>query len=589
MNEFDQRIAELQSWMRRDGLKAYLIPATDPHLSEEACSRYTYPRYYFCSFKGNDGTLLVTLDDNYLYTDGRYWTEAEMELSGTTCKLMRAGKPGVKSIQEFVKENDLYPLGLDASLYSMDDLNSFYIDNDHKIISISYMDRIPNLPSLPKDKIFKLDQSLLSTTLDQRIEALLNEAKKHNGKELLITNLDDIAYVLGYRGNDIECTPVFYSYLYIEGDGLCHLFIDKNKLPEKFYEPKVVLHPYSQIYEYLDTRTRKVVVDFKTANAKLLKHIKNPVNVPSIALRMKAIKGPVEIENTKKIHEIDGVAVLRLQKYIEDNKDKDLDEYKASEYINSVRLANSKCFEPSFTTIAALDSNAAMMHYAPTKDNYAKFNSNSQLLLVDSGGQYYGGTTDITRTFLLQDKPSAEIIHDYTLTLKSQIALSKTIFEKGCSGHSIDITAREVMWKEGLDYKCGTGHGVSYIGPVHEGPIGFRYTSRAGVIDDDKLVPGHIITIEPGVYKDHKHGIRLENELLVVNAFENEQGIFYKFETITYCPYDRKGIDVTMLDNEELKWLNDYLKLVEEKLTPYLQDDKALLKYLRKQCAPFKR
>ena len=589
MNDFDKRISQLQAWMKRDGLKAYLIPATDPHLSEEACPRYTYPRFYFCSFKGNDGTLLITLDKNYLYTDGRYWTEAEMELKGTSCQLMRQGKVGVKSIQDFIKDNDLYPLGLDASLYSLDDLNSFYVDKEHKIISISYMDRIPSLPSLPKDKIFKLDQNLLSTTMDERVDALLKEAKKKNAQELLFTNLDDVSYVIGYRGNDIECTPVFYSYLFIEADGLCHLFIDKDKLPDNFYEPKIVLHKYEEIYDYLSTRSKKIAVDFKTANAKLLKHIKNPVNVPSLALRMKAIKGPIEIENTKKIHEIDGVAVLRLQKYIEDNALNGLDEYKASQYIDKVRLANSKCFEPSFTTIAALDSNAAMMHYAPTSDNYSKFTKDSELLLVDSGGQYYGGTTDITRTFLLKSKPSAEIIHDYTLTLKSQIALSRVVFERGCSGHSIDITAREVMWKEGLDYKCGTGHGVSYIGPVHEGPIGFRYYNRPGVIDDGILTPGHIITIEPGVYKDHKHGIRLENELLVVNAFENDQGIFYKFETITYCPYDRKGIDLNMLDDSEVKWLNDYLHMVEEKLTPYLTDDKELLKYLKKQCAPFKR
>ena len=590
MNTFDERIQQLQSWMRRDGLKAYLIPATDPHLSEEACSRYTYPRFYFCSFKGNDGTLLVTLDGYYLYTDGRYWTEAEMELKDTNCQLVKAGKAGVKSIQEFVKENNLYPLGLDASLFSLSDIKSFYIDEKHQIISLSYTERIPNVPSLPKDKIWKLDPTLLSTTRKERVATLLENVRKNNGQEIILTNLDDISYILGYRGNDIECTPVFYSYLYVESDGLLHLFIDKKKLPSNFFEPDIVIQPYDEIYDYLSTREKKVVVDFRTANARIIKHVKHPVNVPSIALRMKSVKGKVEIENTKKVHELDGICVLRLMKYIEEHKDDpDMDEYKASQYIDNVRLANRKCFEPSFTTIAALDSNASMMHYAPTKDVHSPFKKDSELLLVDSGGQYFGGTTDITRTFLLQKKPNPEIVRHYTLTRKSQISLSTTIFEKGCSGHSIDITAREVMWKEGLDYKCGTGHGVSYIGPVHEGPIGFRYYNRPGVIDDGILEPGHIITIEPGVYLDGKYGIRLENELLVKEAFENEQGIFYKFETITYCPYDRKGINVDMLTDSELKWLNDYLKMVEEKLSPYLQEDKPLLKYLKKQCEPFKR
>lgn len=589
MNEFDERIKKLQSWMRKDGLKAYLIPATDPHLSEEACPRFTYPRFYFCSFKGNDGTLLVTEDSYYLYTDGRYWVEAEEELENTGCTLVRAGKAGVPSIQEFVRENNLYPLGLDASLFSMKDLSSFYIDSKHPIVSISYASRIPDTPSLPKEKIWKLDPSLLSTTMEERVNALLEQAKRHNGQELLFTNLDDISYILGYRGNDIACTPVFYSYLFIENDGLLHLFIDRDKLPQDFFEPKIVIHPYDSIYDYLSKRTRRIVVDLKTCNARLVKHIKNPVNVPSLALRMKAVKKEVEIRNTKEVHEIDGIAVLRLQKYIEDNIDNDLDEYKLARYIDKVRMTDERCFEPSFETIAAVDSNAAMMHYAPSQESASKVTSANQLLLVDSGGQYYGGTTDITRTFLLNPKPSEEVRHDYTLTLKSQIALSRTVFEKGCSGHSIDITAREVMWKEGLDYKCGTGHGVSYIGPVHEGPIGFRYYNRPGVIDDGILEPGHIITIEPGVYKDHKHGIRLENELLVVPAFENEQGIFYRFETITYCPYDRKGIDLSMMSDSEIEWLNDYLRMVEEKLSKHLANDKPLLKYLKQQCAPFKR
>lgn len=589
MNEFDERIKKLQSWMRKDGLKAYLIPATDPNLSEEACPKFTYPRFYFCSFKGNDGTLLVTEDNYYLYTDGRYWVEAEEELENTGCTLVRAGKAGVPSMQEFIKENNLYPLGLDASLFSMKDLNSFYIDSKHPIVSVSYASRIPNTPSLPKEKIWKLDPSLLSTTMEERVSALLEQAKKHNGQELLFTNLDDISYILGYRGNDIACTPVFYSYLFIENDGLLHLFIDRDKLPQDFFEPKIVIHPYDSIYDYLSSRKRRIVVDMKTCNARLVKHISYPVNVPSLALRMKAVKKEVEIRNTKEVHEIDGIAVLRLQKYIEDNIDNDLDEFKLARYIDKVRLTNERCFEPSFETIAAVDSNAAMMHYAPSEQTAAKVSSKNQLLLVDSGGQYYGGTTDITRTFILNRNPSEEVRHDYTLTLKSQIALSRTIFEKGCSGHSIDITAREVMWKEGLDYKCGTGHGVSYIGPVHEGPIGFRYYTRPGVIDDGILEPGHIITIEPGVYKDHKHGIRLENELLVVPAFENEQGIFYRFETITYCPYDRKGIDLGMLSDSEIEWLNAYLKMVEDKLSAHLADDKPLLKYLKKQCAPFKR
>jgi Xaa-Pro aminopeptidase len=276
-------------------------------------------------------------------------------------------------------------------------------------------------------------------------------------------------------------------------------------------------------------------------------------------------------------------------KYIRDNAEAGLDEKKVADFIDRTRKEAKDCFDISFTTIAAVDSNAAMMHYAPTGDQNSPISKANQLVLVDSGGQYFGGTTDITRTFIVADEPRADVIHDYTLTLKSQIAMSKAIFIKGCSGHSLDFAAREVMWREGLDYKCGTGHGVSYMGPVHEGPIGFRYYHRPGVIDDALLTPGHVITIEPGVYKDGVYGIRLENELLVVPAFQNEQGTFYKFETITYCPYDRKAIDVTMLNDEELQWLNDYLAVVYQTLSPLCENQLDLHDYLLELCQPFTR
>ena len=229
------------------------------------------------------------------------------------------------------------------------------------------------------------------------------------------------------------------------------------------------------------------------------------------------------------------------------------------------------------------------MHYAPSKEKYSPLTRANQLLLVDSGGQYYGGTTDTTRTFIVSKHVSEEVKHDYTLTLKSQIALSTTVFEKGCTGHSIDIRAREIRWKEGRDYKCGTGHGVGYRSCVHEGPIGFRFYDNPDRGDKAELQLGHIITIEPGVYKAHHYGIRLENNLLVVPAFETDDGIFYKFETITYVPYDRRGINVDRLDQDELEWLNNYHHRVFEKLAPYCQGDPDLLAYLVRQTAPLYR
>lgn len=593
MNLFDERIHALQKRMKEDGLKAYLIPATDPHMSEECAPYFAAERFYFCPFQGSDGTLLVTLDHYYIYTDGRFWTEAEGEIKGSECILLYGGKRGVPSLVDFVKENDLYPLGMDESLFSISDYLSYAYDEAHqaKVKNISYRSLVENLPSFPMGKIWKLDESLLSTTREERVKKVMEPVFKNGAKSLVITTLDDIAYLLGYRGSDIPCTPIFYSYLYIEENLTLHLFMDPRKLPEGFKEDNVILHPYEEFYAFLKEREEiPTQVDLKTSNALVRNSLKHIVYATCPAIYQKSVKGKVEIENTKEIQAIDGLAVLKLMKYIDDNIDKgNLSEYSCAEYLDKTRRENPRCFDLSFETIAAADSNAAMMHYAPTKEKHASLTRDNQLLLVDSGGQYYGGTTDTTRTFIVSKHVSGEVKHDYTLTLKSQIALSTSIFEEGCSGHEIDIKAREVMWKEGLDYKCGTGHGVGYISCVHEGPIGFRYYHRPGVEDEGRLTEGQIITIEPGVYKDGLYGIRLENNLLITKAFETSQGYFMKFETITYAPYDRRGIDISMLDDSEIAWFNDYSEMVFEKLAPLCQNDASLLAYLRKQTEPLKR
>ncbi len=591
MNIFDERIKKLQAKMHDDGLKAYIIPATDPHLSEYCADHYLAERLYFCSFRGTDGTLLVTLDNYYIYTDGRYWVEAEKELAGTDGILVYDGKPNVPSLQEYVKQNNLYPLGLDSSLFSINQLRKFYIDDNHPIKHVSYRYLVENLPPLPADKIWEVKPELLSTTRGERVSKILEYVKSHHAENLILTSLDDIAYVLGYRGSDISATPIFYSYLYIENNGLLHLFINREKLPSDFSkEVDIIVHNYDDLISFIDKRANiPTLIDPNKTNSHIISHLNKKVYATSPAYLFKAIKGDVEIKNTIKVHILDGIAVLKLMKYIDDNiKTGDLDEYKCAEFVDNARKEHPLCYDVSFETIAAVDENAAMMHYAPSKISSAKVTANNQLLLVDSGGQYYGGTTDITRTFILNDNPAKEVIHDYTLTLKAQINLSRQIFIEKSTGHTIDIASREIMWREGLDYKCGTGHGVGYMNCVHEGPIGFRYYDSPDRDDKAMLVPGHIITIEPGVYKTDKYGIRLENELLVEKAFETSDGQFYKFKTITYCPYVRKAIDVNMLTDEELEWLNGYNSLVYETLSPHITDEE-LKDYLKEQTAEIKR
>ena len=231
MNVFDERIEKLQRQMRKDGLRAYIIPATDPHMSESYCDRYGAMRKYFCPFRGQDGTLLVTLDSYEIYTDGRYWIEAEKELEGSACLLVKDGHPGVKSLFERIREEELYPLGMDSALFSIDDLRALYLDERHPIYSLDYSFLVEGLPTLPKEKIFRVDDSLLSTTLKERVDMVLSKAREKGAQSVILTALDDIAYVLGYRGRDIAYTPVFYSYLFLSGNGTIDLFIDEESIP----------------------------------------------------------------------------------------------------------------------------------------------------------------------------------------------------------------------------------------------------------------------------------------------------------------------------------------------------------------------
>ena len=576
---YEENLTKLRKLMRDLNLKSYIIFNSDPHNSEEPNPYYSSLRNQFSPYHAPAGTMLVTLDESYIYTDGRFWIAAEKALKGSNTKLQKAGKKDVLPMEEFIKLNKLTPLGIDESLvpYSyIETLSGYHLE----FVNLSISDLFTKEDKTETKKIFKLDDSLLSTTFEKRIVEVRNYLKSNNYDAIIISALDEVAHILGYRGFDINYAPVFYSYLFISNDEI-HLFIDKNKLPEPFsLNDKLIVHDYNDVFSYLKNSNLKIAFDKNSANLKIVNSIKNKVGVFSPVCISKAIKGEVEIKNILKYHINDGLYVLKLMKYIDDNKDKELSEYDYACYLDNLRLSDKDCFELSFETIASVDANATMMHYAPTSTCFSKVKKDNKLLLVDSGGQYYGATTDITRTFLISE-PTSEIKHDYTLTLKSQIALTTSIFMDRSSGHTLDIKAREVMWKEGLDYKCGTGHGVGYMLNVHEGPIGFRYYIRPGVFDMGVLLPGHVITVEPGVYKENKYGIRLENELLVRKHSTTDQGIFYCFETITYCPYDRRLIDASMLNDSELEWLNSYHQLVYDKLYPLTKDDKELLAYLK--------
>ena len=567
----------LQEELKKKNLKAYLVFTSDAHDNEYVGKKYLLERLFFSPFSGSAGQVLITQNDAYLFTDGRYWLQAEKELKGSGIKLIKDGDKDVPSLKDFIKENNLYPLGVNLKNISESKYEAF-LKSGIQISDASFEYLIDEKLSEEVRKVFKLNDDLVSLNYKEKISIILKEAAKSGARANLVSTLDDIAFILNLRGGDIPRNPVFYSYLYLSKIAGNHLFIDKNKID--FELDDITIHPYEDIFGFLKKhKDIKTLVDPNRVNAKAFKLLNQPLKGRNPSYLMKAIKGEKEILNTKKIQALDGLALLKFQKYLEENIDKNLSEYDYSSKLEEFRKECTLCFDLSFDTIAAVGKNAAMMHYEPTKSNNSVVSKDDIELLVDSGGQYYGGTTDTTRTFLIGN-PTKEFIHDYTLTLKALIAVSSTIFLEGSSGQTIDIKAREFFWKEGMDYKCGTGHGVGYILNVHEGPNGFRYKKVPERDDQDPLKEGMITTIEPGVYKQDKYGIRIENNLLCKKAFENDQGRFFKFETITYAPIETMCLDLNMMSDEEIDWLNDYHKMVYDTLSKLTKDEE-LLKFLR--------
>lgn len=575
----------LQNKLKEDGLKAYYIANSDPHSSEYLASHFFAERLFFAPFTGDTGSLLVTQDGAYLFTDGRFFIQAERELKDSGVTLMKMGEKNVPTLTEFIKNNNLYPLGtslfvLPTSLYAR-------ISKGGEVKDVDYSYLVEDRPLLSKEKIVKFDDSLFSLTSKEKIEMICEVLDEKEIEANLINSLDDIAYILNCRGKDIACNPVFYSFLYISKKYGNHLFIDLDKVD--FELEGIKLHSYEEIIPFVEEHKDVItLIDNSKMNAKIDNILNNKVYGRNPSYLMKAIKGDVEVENTKKIQAYDGLALVKFIDFLNKHLDDNLTEYEYSEALKGFRFENKACFDLSFETIAAVGPNAAQMHYSPTSTCSSIVSKKDEVLLVDSGGQYYGGTTDTTRTFPLSENLSKEFIHDYTLTLKAVIALSTSIFLYGSDGHTLDIKARELFWKEGKDYKCGTGHGVGYILNVHEGPNGFRYRSVPERDDQARLEEGMITTVEPGVYIEGKYGIRIENNLLAKKAFETSEGVFYSFETITYVPISTRCLDLDMMSDEEIEWLNSYHSLVKEKLSP-LTSDKHLLEVIDELTKPVSR
>ena len=578
-------LENLQKQLIASNYDAFIIPTSDFHGSEYI-SDYFKARKYFSGFTGSAGTLLVLQSSAFLWTDGRYFIQAALELENTGIELMKMGEPNVPTLTEFLNSNtsSIRNIVFDGRLLSTSEVLKFQkelkptikIEIDNNLIDKTWALR----PRLPYSNLYILSNFFAGRSYEEKIQAIRNIMKDKNVNGFLLTSLEDQAWLYNLRGNDVPHTPVFLSYTYITNENVT-LFIDQNKIDlevNKYLDREsITVKPYFDIYEYVKTiKGKNILIDPNKVNYSLYNSLFEQNNITfdtNPTLLLKAIKNETEIENIKMAHIKDGLCVTRFMKYLKEKfiEGDKLTEISLSDYIANLRKETKGYVDLSFNTICAFNEHGAMMHYSATEESNYDVDKPG-FLLIDSGGHYLEGTTDITRTYAL-GSISKEMKKHYTLVLKAVIGLASAVFMKGCRGINLDILARGPIWKELLDYKCGTGHGVGYLLSVHEAPNGFRWKIVPERNDSAILEPGMVTTDEPGIYLENKYGIRIENELLCVNAGTSPFGEFLKFETITYAPIDLDAVDVSLLNDEEKKWLNDYHKMVYEKLASELNDE----------------
>lgn len=573
-----KRVNKLREIMKNKNIDHYIITSNDPHQSEYVAEHYR-GRAYVSGFTGSAGTLLVSNDSSKLWTDGRYFIQAENELKGSGIDLMKMRTTGYPTLEEYIKENVTKGevIGFDGNCYStnaykklleLSEENSFKIEINNDLLDEIWEDR----PTVPKDKIILHDIDFCG---EGRNDKLLNVRKKMNElkvKSFILTSLDDIAWLFNIRGNDVKFNPVVMAYAIIKMDEVT-LYIDNNKVTDEiiseFKSQNITIKRYEEIISDVKTLTDSVYIDPAKVNASIFNAIPKEIKVIegiNITTSLKAIKNEIELRNLENCQVRDGVAMVRFIKWLKESVgNMRVTEISATKKLSSIRAEGKYARGDSFGTIAGYKEHAAMMHYSANEESDYEI-LNEGMFLVDSGGQYLDGTTDITRTFVMGNITEEEK-RDFTLVLKGHINLSMAKFLRGTTGVNLDILARGPLWKYGIDYKCGTGHGVGFFLNVHEGPQGIAPQNNTVVLE-----PGMILTNEPGIYKEGKYGIRTENTLVVVKDETTEFGDFYRFDTISYCPIDLNGVVKELLSIEELEWLNNYHETVYNKLSPFMNE-----------------
>jgi Xaa-Pro aminopeptidase len=584
------RLEKLRAAMAKNGIDYYIMPTSDYHNSEYSADFFKV-REYFCGFDGSNGTLVVSQNFAGMWTDGRYFIQAENQMKGTGVELFKMLNPGVPTIAEFLFDNmkDGETLGFDGKVISTSvgeniekklsgKAVKYKIDKD--LAEDVWTDR----PALPCHDMYVLSDELCGRSFKEKLANVRSKMREFGATAHLLSKLDDIMWLTNLRGSDVECNPVALAYAYITFDRFV-LFVQEKEVTDEVraYCDKVgiELKDYHEVMNFIsevkldgnvlcDKRntnflTYKTLLDRTKEAGVLLKNEKDPTEI------MKAVKNETELKNIREVYLKDSVVLTKFIYWVKKNVGKiPMTEYTAAEKLDGMRAEIPGFIELSFPTISAYKANAAMAHYEATKDNAAEVKADG-MLLVDSGATYMGGTTDVTRTIVVGEI-SEEIKKHYTATVMGMLGLASSKFMEGCTGRNVDTFARMALWEMGIDYNHGTGHGIGYMLNVHEGPHNIRWRFNEGM-HEAVLQPGMIVSDEPGVYIEGSHGIRIENIVEVVERETNEYGRFLGFDHLTYAPIDLEAIDKKYMQPKDIEKLNNYHKMVYEKVSPFIDDE----------------
>lgn len=583
------RLKELRNKMAENGIDYYMMPTSDYHNSEYSADFFKV-REFFSNFSGSNGTLVVSANWAGLWTDGRYFIQAEREIDGTGVTLYRMLDKGVPTIKEYLSEQMQKGqcLGFDGLVNAADILVDFEETLKEKQITVRYdldlaADIWKDRPALPCTKVYLLSDELCGRSFQEKLQEVRQQMKEAGAKTHFLSKLDDIMWLTNLRADDVECNPVALSYCLVTEDCF-YLFLQKKALtPEvEAYAGKngILLEDYHSVVDFLRTfhPDSDILYDQKNISYTLYRLLQDAAKRAGVSLidqmnpttLLKAVKNETELKNIREVYRRDSAVLTRFIYWLKQNVGKqEITEYSAATKLDHMRSEIPGFVELSFPTISAYGANAAMMHYEATKDKTATLKPEG-MLLVDSGATYMGGTTDVTRTIVL-GPISEEIKKHYTLSVMSMLRLANLIFLQGSNGVTLDLAAREPMWKNHMDYKCGTGHGIGYMLNVHEGPQRIAWRSAQGSVAAE-IMDGMIVSDEPGVYKEGSHGIRIENILEVQKDLENSDGQFLKFGMLTYAPIDLEAIDPKYMQQEDIDHLNAYHQAVYDKVEPLIEE-----------------